>query len=223
MKIILIHGDNVDKAYRQYQIYLDKAKNKNWEIIFIDLKKSTFSESIISKSLFTNKTLHILLNANQISDKDAKWLKVKQKDLDNLLIIYNEGNVNKTKLKGIKIQKEEKFELPKYIWKFLDSFYPGNSKDCIKLFYNTIENEHVEFVFSLISKTLKDLYLIKIDKEALPYPGWRVEKLKRQSDKFNKSLLKDIINDFAHIDIKVKTSRSNLTDLLDFSISTKLE
>ena len=129
-----------------------------------------------------------------------------------------------------KIDKVEEFKLPKLIWSFLDSCFPGNAKNALLLLHEIIKNEPVEFVFSLLAKHLRDLYWVKVDSPPgqrpsgpVAYPSWRVEKLKRQSHKFSEGSLEDLINSLAQADIKAKTSQGELIDLLDFIIATKLE
>ena len=48
-------------------------------------------------------------------------------------------------------------------------------------------------------------------------------KLKKQAGYFSVEKLKDIISKMAEIDIKVKTSKKNLVQLLDFLIISELE
>ena len=118
---------------------------------------------------------------------------------------------------------KDEYKLPKLVWNFLNSFYPGNSINCLKLLHRVVINERIEFVFSLLVRQIRDIYWVKIDKGSIGYPSWRLKKLNTQGKNFSKNLLKEIIKDFSKIDIKVKTSNTNLLDSLDFVIATKLE
>ena len=117
----------------------------------------------------------------------------------------------------------EEFQLTRYLWKLLDSIAFRNSKETIKLLHIVLKTEPVEFVFSLIAKQVRDLYWVTIDDSSLPYPNWRVGKLKKQASKFTKEQLKNIIHDLAELDIKAKTSKANLADSLDFLLVSHLE
>jgi len=81
--------------------------------------------------------------------------------------------------------KIEKFELPILIWKFLDNFN-------IKLFHELLKTTTPEYLLAMISWKLKKNYL------------------KNQNEKTASQ-----IQELSEIDIKAKTTDSNLLDLLD--------
>ena len=58
---------------------------------------------------------------------------------------------------------------------------------------------------------------------SIPYPSWRVGKLKSQASKFTIEQLKYLIEKLSEIDIKVKTSKADLTNELDLLIIKQLE
>jgi DNA polymerase III delta subunit len=86
-----------------------------------------------------------------------------------------------------------------------------------------IENEAPEFVFNLLSRHLRDLCWVTLDKDSLSCPGWRVSKLSQQAKRFPEGKIKKLIKMFAEIDIKAKTSKANIIDSLDFIIASELE
>ncbi|OGM84386.1 hypothetical protein A2421_02165 [Candidatus Woesebacteria bacterium RIFOXYC1_FULL_43_18] len=86
-----------------------------------------------------------------------------------------------------------------------------------------LEKEAPEFIFTLIAKLFRDLYWVKIDAKSLPYPDWRVGKLKAHSSKFTADKLIFLIESLAEIDIKVKTSKADLVSELDLLIIKQLE
>lgn len=223
MNIIVLHGDNTKKSYERFRKFVDVGKKRGWEVARIDPKNS-FSEQIVSVGLFEKERLMILENINLLSKKDFEWLKRKTNDLSGTLIIYHRTFIPKRTINQLpKNHKAEEFTLPKLIWKLLDSFYPSNARSILKLLHSVVETENIEFVFALISRQLRDLYWVKVGEETLDLPSWRKSKLKSQSDKFSEKLLKELISDFAKIDVKVKTSKANLLDELDYLIATKLE
>jgi DNA polymerase III delta subunit len=105
----------------------------------------------------------------------------------------------------------------------LDGLYPGNSEKSIKQFHKLIEKEPPEFIFTLIAKLFRDLYWVKVDALSIPYPSWRVGKLKPQASKFTIEELKNLIDKLADIDIKVKTSKTDLLSALDLLIIKNLQ
>src|SRR3990170_2603019 len=80
-----------------------------------------------------------------------------------------------------------------------------------------------EFIFALLARHLRDLYLAKVAPQKLWYQPWRVQKLKRQASLFKEDQLKEIIFSLAEADIVAKTSQVSLGDSLDLLIATKLE
>ncbi|MGD0523265.1 MAG: hypothetical protein ABSA43_01760 [Candidatus Microgenomates bacterium] len=214
MDIFIIHGEYSLKSYGRLQLYLDKAKNKNWEIINIE---KDFNQTIRTQSLFGRQNLYLLKNLKLIDNKTIS-------KLTGNLIIYSSDKISDTFIKSLPTAKKiEEFILPKSIFNFLDSFFPGNSAECLSLLHQIVEHEPIEFIFTLLGKTLRDLYWVKISPSDIPYPSWRVDKLERQAFRFSEGLLKEIISDLAEIDIKAKTSQGELLDSLDLLIIKKIK
>jgi len=223
MKIIVIHGDNVMQSYNRLQKFIGVSKSRDWEIKRTNSGKLNIKELLGSDSLFQKEKLVIADDIRLFNKNVFNWLK-KRSDIDTTLVIYHGGTLNKTFLNSLpKNYKVEEFKLPKLIWSFLESFYPGNARNCLLILHQIVGNESIEFVFSLLAKHMRDVYWAKIDNKSMSYPSWRIEKLQRQAQRYTLDKLKLIINEFADADIKSKTSDSNLSDLLDFITATKLE
>ena len=157
-----------------------------------------------------------------------EWIKNNSPRLDGTLIVYHPNLLAKTKIAKLpKLDKIEEFKLPKLIWSFLESFYPGNADRCFRMFNKIVETEPVEFVFALLARQMRDLYWVKAEEEEKKvgenFQAWRVGKLRSQANKFGECQIKEIINNLAEIDIKVKTSKADLASSLDFLIATRLE
>jgi DNA polymerase III delta subunit len=205
---------------------MEVAKSRGWEIISLDGGAvKSLPEELSTQSLFKKEMLYILREITKVKKNDLKWLSKNFKDLPGTLVIYQEGNLGKDVTPLLpKEAKREVYELPRLIFNFLDSFYPGNISSCLKLFHQLIKNEPPEFVFALLGRHLRDLYWISDDPKTLKYESWRKEKLLRQVKHFDqKGKVAEIINLLSEIDMKVKTSEANLVDLLDHLIITKLE
>ena len=219
MKIIVLHGDDQRKLYNRLSKFIEIAKERSWEVVYLDDPKLSIQEQLSSSSLFGSERFFIIRDISRLSKKEVEWLNIKSSDLSGTLIIYHEGYVSQLILKRLPNgTKVEEFKLPVMLWNFLDGLYPGNSGKSIKQFHQIIEKEAPEFIFTLIAKLLRDLYWVKTDSKSLPYPDWRVGKLKVQASKFSIDQLKILIEKLAEIDIKVKTSKSDLTSELDLLI-----
>lgn len=230
MKIIVLHGDDEKKLYERLSKFVETAKSRSWEVSYLDDKSQSIQEQLSSPSLFGAERFFIVRDVTRLGKKELEWISKNIANLSGNLIIYHEGYISQTILKGLRSlpagrqgYKVEEFKLPVILWNFLDNIYPGNSEKCIKQFHQTIEKQAPEFIFTLIAKLFRDLYWVKTDEKSMPYPPWRISKLKIQSEKFKVESLKEIINKLAEIDIKVKTSKANLIDELDLLMVKQLE
>jgi len=225
MKIYLIHGEYSAKSYEKLKEYITRAKEKKWKVV--DCGEETgfsLQETLSSTDLFDSKKVYILNNPSKLPKKDIDWININYKKLKGVLILFSGSKIKVTIINKFKnIDKKQEFSLPKNIFSFLESFYPTNSVNCVNLLHQVLIKEKIEFIFYFLSKHVRDLYWVKTSPSNIPYPSWRVEKLEKQGSKFSLPQLKDIINSLSEIDIKSKTSKSKLINLLDLLIITKLE
>ncbi|MGB6839163.1 MAG: hypothetical protein WBD86_02650 [Microgenomates group bacterium] len=225
MKVILLHGNHTLDSYKRLQKFITVAKKRGWQIARItDNNKLTLPEKLTGKSLFGGEELFVIESLRKLKNRELVWLKKNAKRLKGNLIICYKGTIPNSLLKLLpRPNKIEEFKLPKLIFKFLESFYPGNAKNCLKLLHEVVKTEPPEFVFSLLGKQLRDTCWAIVDKDSLPYPDWRTSKLIKQAKRFPESKLKKIIGGLAKADIKAKTSKANIIDSLDFIIASELE
>lgn len=210
--------------YERLVKFIETARSRSWEVAYLDDPALSIQEQLSSSSLFGSERFFIVRDISRLRKKEIEWLNKKSDDLPGNLIIYHEGYIPQGILKGLpKDSKVEEFKFPVILWSFLDGLYPGNSERSIKQFHQIIEKEAPEFLFTLIAKLFRDLYWVKTDQASLPYPNWRVGKLKVQSSKYSIDLLKNLIDKLSEIDIKVKTSKADLTNELDLLIIKQLE
>lgn len=224
MKIIILHGDDSEKSYARLQKFVDVAKERSWEVSYIEDSGTSFEEALSATSLFGNERFFILKDAKKISKKEFLWLNKKSAELTGTLIIYSDSVLNAGLLKSFpKDSKIEEFKLPVLLWNFLDNLIPGKSEYCIKILHKILEKQPVEFIFSLIARHFRDLYWVKVDAASAGFPFWKINKLKSQASTFTEDKLKGMLGVLAEIDIKVKTSKAELTDQLDLFIIKQLE
>ncbi len=224
MKLIVLHGDNLEKISNRLLVFIGEAKKRGWDIKRISDANESLAAQMTKESLFGETSLYIWEKYSKLNKKDISWLKNKTQELDATLVIYNEGLIHATSLKSLPDPKNiEEYKLPKLIWKFLDSFYPGNSREVMELLHELDKNEEIIFVFALLARHIRDLIWVKKSPDTLDYASWRLSKLKNQSNKYNNGMLNELLNDFAKADVASKTSKNNLLDSLDFIIATRLE
>jgi DNA polymerase III delta subunit len=225
MKVILLHGDHSLDSYNRLQKLIHVAKERGWEIIKIGPNDNlSLPEKFTVSNLFEKEKLYVIENLAKIKKTDLDWFKKNIKRLSDTTIIYHGSTITNNLLKLIpKVTKTEEYKLPKLIFKFLESFWPGNSINSINLLHEVIKEESPEFVFNLLSRHLRDLYWVILDKDSMSYPGWRISKLTQQAKRFKNGEIAELIKTFAEIDIEVKTSKANIIDSLDFIIASELE
>ncbi len=224
MKIIVLHGDDERKLYARLQKFIETARSRSWEVDYLDDVSLKLQEALSSTSLFSNERFFVLRDIKRLGKKEIEWLNKKYIGLSGTFIIYNEGYIPKTLISSLpKDIKVEEFKLPVIIWTFLEHIYPGNSKQAILEFHKIIERDAPEFIFTLIAKLFRDLYWAKVDPASMPYPAWKISKLKFQISKFTEEQLKYLIGRMSEIDIEVKTSKANLVTALDLLMIKQLK
>jgi len=224
MQTFLIHGDDIQKSYSRLNLFVNEAKKRSWEVVFLDESPLTINENIASTTLFGKDRFLVHRNFSKVSPKDLEWIKKHEGKYTGNLVFFSEKSVAKTSVNKLpKNTKIEEYKLPVLIWKFLDSFYPGNSRFILNLMHELLKTTSVEFIFGLLSRQIRDLYWVKKDPKSLDYPSWRIGKLKSQSSKFELSGLEDLIDKMAEADINSKTGKAKLNSLLDFLIIEQLE
>lgn len=182
------------------------------------------SEKVSGDSLFKKGRLFIIERLPKTKKSEIDWLKKNNERLEGNLVVFHEGTLSRNFLTSLpKTKRIEEFKLPRLIFKFLESFYPGNTKTSITLLHQVLKTEAPEFVLALLARHLRDVVKVKNEEGSLGYPPWRVGKLKSQSKKFEGESLKKVIESLAEADVKSKTSRTSLAFLLDVLILTQLE
>jgi len=224
MKIILLHGDNIVESSSRLKAFIDTAKKRNWEIFrqSSDIKTS-LSEKLMHSDLFAKEVLYLADEPKKLTKAELLWLKKNSDKVQSTLVIYSQTSLPKTfTAKLPRYIKIEEYTLPKLIFKFLESFYPKNSKFCLRLFHQVSKKQPVEFVLAILARHLRDLY--KVQKGiSLGYPEWRQSKLELQATKFDTKKLTKIIGELAKADFVSKTSKKSLANSLDLIIATQLE
>jgi len=226
MKIILLQGDDLSSIKTRLILFKNEALKRNWSIEDFSFNdpKTKIEEILLADNLFTKDKLVIASGSEKMRKQDIEFLVSKSKALALTLVLVCDGVLPQRLLEklGDEITKEN-YTLPKLIFKFLDSFYPGNTRECLRLFHKVINLEPVEFVFHLLAKQLRDIYWVRFSPSDIPYPSWKVSKLEELSSRFKDGQLEKIIDKLAQIDISVKKGQTDLASSLDLVISTWLE
>ena len=202
MKIIVLHGDDVEKSYRRLTVFIKEAKRRGWDIVNDKIEETP--------SLFGTEKLIILRDYKVLGEKELTLVK----NIPGTLIIYNQKSTPAGFIKTLpKETKIEKYELPFLLWKFLDAFD-------INIFQEVTKNQPVEMIFAMMARRLRDLYWVKVGKPKMN--AWQLSKLQKQGSRWTKKELAEIIHEMAQIDVKSKTGGASLKDSLDLLIVKRL-
>ena len=185
MNIIVLHGDNSKAIHERLFVFITEAKKRGWGIKRLDINlKESLPEIVSNPTLFLEDQLFIFENLKKLTKKDTIWIKEKSSNIAGTMVFVNEKTIGKNELNFFpKGTKFEEFNLPVFLFKFIESIRPKN-KEVLKLFHAVIESEPPELVFSLIAKQFRDLYWVKTDPSTIPYPSWKVQKLENQAHYF---------------------------------------
>lgn len=224
MKIIVVHGDNEIASRKRLNTLLTQAKERGLDIRNISQdSKTPLVEAASIQGLFGESVL-VVENPGKYSKKEIQGLFRTQKTTQENILFFQSGFLTKGFLGFLPEESVvEEFKLPKVIYKFLDSFYPSNVHNSLTLLHLAAKNEPEELILHLLSRHLRDLYLLKIDPKSLDYPEWRILKLANQGRRFSPQKIASLINKLAEIDVSAKTSKESLISSLDLLIVTELE
>lgn len=224
MTIIVLHGDNVVKSRQRLEKFIDSAKKRGWIIKrSTDDEKKTIHEIMSSRSLFGTETLLLIEKPSLIKKQDLVWLK-RPSSSTGTIVIYGSSILSKTFLKSLpEGTKVEEFKLPKIIFTYLESIYPGNVKSALEMLHKVANSEPDELILYLLARHLKNLYWVKLDPSGAPLPSWQVQKLKSQTNRFSQGKLEALIRKLAELDVEIKTSKAELIPSLEYIIIKDLE
>jgi len=202
MNVIILHGDDVKASYKRLSLFIKEAKKRGWEVINDKIEETP--------SLFLKEKLIVVRDVKLINKKSLKLIEI----IPGTLVIYSIKKLPLPFIKNFpKGTKIENYELPFLVWKFLDNMNYKNFQEVVK-------TQAVEMIFAMISKRLRDIYLVQHGSPKMN--NWQINKLKSQYQRLKNKNLKLLISELADIDIKSKTGEFDLKYLLDLFILKRL-
>ncbi len=226
MKVTLVHGEDSIASRNRLNKIIETLKKRDWDLVELKPKSTELLSQRVStsNSLFSVKTLYLLYDFNSLKPQDIESLSNLPKSLDSNLLFWQDGVASSKLINNLpKNSNIEVFEIPKTIFIFLDSFYPGNANVCLKFMHQTIETQPVEMVFAVFAKYLRDLYWSTIPNSDLNLPAWRLTKLRKLAARFDQEKLKNYLMEISDIDVNSKMGGGQMMTLLDLFIVRALE
>jgi len=224
MKLIVVHGNDTTKIDDRISRFIEAASSRGIVLESLNTKKENIYDKLQANPIFAEEKLVIIENSKDLKKPDLVWISENFEKLNITLVLRSTSILSKTYLSNLPMHTViEEYSLPSLLFKFLDSFYPGNSSECIKILHELKISSPLELVFTMLSRHIRDLYWAKHDMESMVYSDWRIRKLSSQASNFSANKLKNVINRVSAIDIKVKTSNTTLETSIDLLILMELE
>ena len=210
----IIHGDH-QIASRQFFLDL-KATARDHGLQIVDLPGDSLNlESLVTAS----QSQSLLGGANAVfvegffsrrPSNDKKTLLEYFSTHSDLEVVLWDGKDVSAQLKGLPATAVKKFDLPKIVWKFIDTLAPD-------LFHQVVQTTEPELLLGLLAGRLRQLIMIVSGGTPAGLASWQVGKLKSQAGKFTLDQLITAHRDLLDLDFRQKTSESasNLASALE--------
>lgn len=223
--MIIIHGDNQVESRKFLSEQINQAKLKDKEIVRFENKKinlEQLQQALEAQTLLGKEKLVIAENllTKSPSKQIINYLIEAQ---SKNLIIWEDKELGVSKIKQFKA-KSHLFKIPPIIFKFLDSFLPGNNRQALKLLKQTVDQSSVENTFYMLARQLRYLIIAnQLGKEGLNglHP-FQQQKISAQAKRFKLSQLLTFHRNLLYIDWQQKTGQApmDLAAQLDLLVAS---
>lgn len=228
--ITIIHGSNLALTRNE----LNNFRLKYPETVTLDGKNLVLKDlqlALGSQSLFGLERLIIIenfFNGRKNRDDVISYL---QETNNKVEIVFWEDKESKSKdlskLSG-NSAKVIVYNLPVVIFKFLDSFFPGNAKTCMTLLEEVLLTNEPEMILFMLVKQIRFMLLTKVSKtlkeeESSPpdysrLAPWQNAKLFKQAELFRQDKLKKMYEEILQMEYNQKSGKTNI----DSAVGLKL-
>jgi len=224
--ITLIHGDDSEKIETSLISIISTTKPIRIDGVKVKLKE--FEEQILGGSLFGEESIFVIENIFK-NKKKKELLDLIKENNDNFSgVLVERGKVNKRDLLSIKFDSIVEHFLPQYYFKFLDDFYPQNSKSLANLYTKLLKTMTAEQIYYSLVKRIRGLIAVKLGmtghSEIARFEPWQLGKLKQQARMWTEEELLSFYKKLFEIEVKMKSSNLpvSLEKYLDMMIRTEL-
>ncbi len=213
MLTIICGEDSINS--RSYYLELREKYQASGNEIY-DIKATEISE--INKglsesvSLFSQKLVFFTQGLNKKISKRSNPILfslaeeiANNKDIE--LIDWEEYTMGR-ELKLIKGVTVKEFKVSESIFKLLDSCYPRNLKQFISLLYSLPERVDEVFIFIMLVRHARNLFMVKLGSASKSLQSWQVAKLKSQAYYWDTDKLGAFYDGLYKIDVAVKTGNN---------------
>jgi len=216
-----IHGDNTVASRNELFNLISLAKTKGVrDVIRLEGKKldlTVLIQATSSQSLFGTDRLVIIEDLFSRPQSQTKkqllgYLKtIHSNTFSPDIFIWDKKLLTPTELKSIGNPQNHPYKLSKYLFAFLDSLKPGNSRTSLQLLHQTLDSEAPELIVFLLARQLHLLIQVK-SQARLRLAPWQINKLKSQAASFSLNQLLKFHHTLLTLDTRAKTGQ-NLLEL----------
>lgn len=208
--ITLLHGDDIVSSRKALEAL--KLSRQQSEVLFLegpkvsltDLKQALESSSLLSSSRLV--VLEEFLSSRPDKEKLA-YLGSGQFGAD--LIFWERKKISPGMIKKLGPQtKVQLFKTPALVFRFLDNFGSPNQKGSLLLLEKVLASAPLSLVFYLLVKRIRDLLLVKDQKNPSQVQIWQLKKLQTQARFFRSGSLEKIYGRLLEIDRAEKRGES---------------
>lgn len=203
--MIIFHGDNILKSREAFinerQKHVLQGNQIN-ELTGANLNLDQLKNSLNTSSLW-GKNIVFIENfySGRVSNEKKLISEYLKSQTDSEIYVWENKNVS-VQIKSLPPKNSLIFDLPKYIFQFLDTFSPD-------LLEKTLNDAAPEQVFALLITRMHQLIIIK-SKATNAIPPWLQSKLMAQAARYPLDRLVAGYGDLLKIDYAQKTSNSAL-------------
>jgi len=216
--MIILHGENTVLSRLKLQEKTNEFHQKNnGEIINLSAEQISLTDlkqALDSISLLNDQRLIVLENlfsGRKTSHKEKIIDYLKNNQPDNL-ITWDGKKIDGRTISSFNAQVIS-FDIPSSVFKFLDSLIPGNEKNILSLFHQTIKEMPTEMLFFMLAKHWRLLIIAHdLGPQGLKgMPSWRQTKITEQAQRFKLPKLLLIYEKMLKIDYQQKTGKTPLS------------
>ncbi len=219
MKVVIISGEDTQKARKRFGDIIAKMATRNTQAVVVKAGTGELMRAVGGGNLFAEEQLFTVDNGKELSAEEIGYISsIDVREPGNLLI-FIAGTVPQAIAKGLPKATHENFAIPKDLFPFLESLYPGNAKTALLLYARLTESEAPELVSAMILRHLRDLWWVTQDPRSIGYPDWRVGKLTKQAQKYQNDSLVSLYETLVNLDVSVKKGEDSLETSLDYVIA----
>lgn len=209
--MIILHGDNQVDSRKQLTLIKRSAVDKGLQLVELEanLGLDQLVSAVESNSLFGGVNTVVIegVLSGRPSNERKAVISYLIQNQDKDVILWESKDVT-TKLRDFNSKNVRRFDLPRYVFKFLDEL-------SVNTLHLALSSAAAEQILALLAGHIGRLIMAK--ENQLNLPSWQLSKLKSQASKFSLDQLIKLNSQLLEIDYKTKTSQ------LPYDLATALE